>query len=144
MANGTTTSSVTLNAASAGYAVGGAGTVLTTGAGGNGWVSTGAVTGTISTPNANFHNGQGRSIMSIPHGEDKVVVEAQAELEVKGRVKIDGEYLDERLGRIETVLNIPTRDITMENKYPKLKELWAEYNKELAKYKTWDNLKGKE
>ena len=132
-----------------GYAVGGgAGNVassitLNSGAG-NGWITTGAVTGTISAPGANFHNGQGKSIMSIPHGEDKIVVEDQAELEVKGRVKINGEYLDERLERIETVLNIPTRDITMEHKYPKLKELWAEYNRELAKYKTWDNLKGKE
>lgn len=65
-----------------------------------------------------------------------------ANLEVKGRVKINGEYLDERLERIETVLQIPTRDIAIENKYPKLKQLYQEYTKELAKYKTWETLKG--
>lgn len=107
----------------------------------NGWNNTGTITGTISSPSANFHNGQGKPIMSIPHGEEKVIVEEQAELEVKGRIKLNGECLNERLERIETVLNIPTRDITMEHKYPKLKELWAEYNRELAKYKTWDALK---
>ena len=129
-----------------------------TGAGANGaYLTTGAVTGTISAgagvtgstlnwanPNANFHNGQGQAVMTIPHGENKVVLEDQAELEVKGRVRINGEYLDERLERIETLLNIPTRDVTMENKYPRLKELWAEYNRELAKYKTWDKLKDSE
>lgn len=118
--------------------------------------STGAVTGTIATgagivgsttwatPNANFHNGQGQAVMTIPHGDNKVVLEDKAELEVKGKVRINGQDLEERLERIETVLNIPTRDITMENKYPKLKELWAEYNRELAKYKTWDKLKDSE
>ena len=125
-----------------GYQIG-AGTVSSvtlTGAG-NGWINNGAITGTITAPNSNFHNGQGRPVMSIPHGENKVVVEDQAELEVRGTIKLNGESLNDRLERIETVLNIPTRDITMEHKYPRLKELWAEYNRELAKYKTWDALK---
>ena len=108
------------------------------------WLANSSITGTISAPNANFHNGSGKPLMTIPHGEDKVVVEPQAELEVKGRVRINGEYLDERLERIETLLNIPTRDIIMEHKYPKLKELWEAYNRELAKYKTWDKLKDSE
>ena len=129
-----------------------------TGAGSNGaYLTTGAVTGTISAgagitgstvnwsnPNAHFHNGQGQAVMTIPHGENKVVLEDTAELEVKGRVRINGEYLDERLERIETLLHIPSRDTTMEDKYPKLKELWEAYNRELAKYKTWDRMKDSE
>lgn len=119
--------------------------------------NTGAAAGTITsgisitgntanwaTPNAHFHNGQGQSVMTIPHGENKVVLEDKAELEVKGRVRINGEYLDERLERIETLLHIPSRDTTMEDKYPKLKELWEAYNRELAKYKTWDRMKDSE
>lgn len=109
--------------------------------------STGATTGTISAwsnPSSHFNNGRGAPVMTIPHGEEKVIIEDKAELEVKGRIKLNGECLNERLERIETILNIPTRDITMEHKYPKLKELWEEYNRELAKYKTWDKLKDSE
>ena len=50
------------------------------------------------------------------------------------------ESLTERLERIETVLNIPTRDIKMENKYPRLKQLFEEYMQELAKLTTWERL----
>ena len=109
----------------------------------NGWITNGiGVTGTITgAPNTNFHNGNGTPLMSIPYNENKVVVEEKAALEVKGSIVLNGECLNERIERIETLLNIPTRDITMEDKYPKLKELWAEYNRELAKYKTWDALK---
>lgn len=122
---------------------GAVGSVTLTGAAG-GWINNGAITGTITASPSNFHNGQGMPVMSIPHGENKVVVEDQAELEVKGTIKLNGESLNDRLARIETVLNIPTRDISMEHKYPRLKELWAEYNRELAKYKTWDKLKDSE
>lgn len=127
-----------------------AGTVTLSGASSNGATLTsngnGIITGSTvwTNPNANFHNGQGQAVMTIPHGENKVILEDKAELEVKGRVRINGEYLDERLERIETVLNIPSRNIEMENKYPKLKELWEAYNRELAKYKTWDKLKDSE
>lgn len=111
---------------------------ISTGVGGyNGTFSTSGNWGYTNS----ITNGINSSVMSIPYGEDKVVIEPQAELEVKGRVRINGEYLDERLERIETLLNIPTRDIGMENKYHKLKELWESYNRELAKYKTWDALK---
>lgn len=50
------------------------------------------------------------------------------------------ESLSERLNRIETVLNIPTRDLEMENKYPRLKQLFEEYMQELEKLKTWERL----
>jgi hypothetical protein len=120
---------------------GAGGTVLSSNGAGSSWVNTSAITGTITAPGANFHNGQGMPVMTIPHGEDKVVLEERAELEVRGRIKLNGECLNERLERIETLLNIPTRDVTMEHKYPRLKEIWAEYNRELAKYKTWDALK---
>ncbi len=90
--------------------------------------------------NTNF-GGVNNPVLTIPNGENKVVLENSATLEVKGNVKINGQDLEERLERIETLLHIPTRDVTLEEKYPKLKKLWEEYNKELAKYRTWDKLK---
>ena len=136
-----TASTITLTGAGSSYPIGGgAGTILSTGA------TTGTITGSANwaNPSSHFNNGNGKSIMTIPYGEDKVVVEKDAALEVNGRIKLNGEDLNERLERIETLLHIPTRDITMEHKYPKLKELWEAYNRELAKYKTWDKLKDAE
>jgi len=44
------------------------------------------------------------------------------EIKLNGEIKINGRNLEERLSTIEQVLNIPTRDATMEKKYPKLKK----------------------
>jgi hypothetical protein len=80
--------------------------------------------------------------MSIPHGEQTVQIEPTATLDVKGNLVLNGVNLDERLSTIETVLQIPTRDATIEAKHPKLAKLYKEYMKELEKYKTWDRIKG--
>lgn len=79
--------------------------------------------------------------MTIPHGEEKVILEKEATLEVKGNVVINGVDLEERISTIEKVLQIPQRDVTMESKYPKLKKLYEEYMRELDKLRTWDALK---
>ena len=99
---------------------------------------------TWANPATNFNNGNGTAVMTIPHGEDKVIIEKSAALEVKGKVVINGIDLDERLRTIETVLAIPERDAGLESKHPKLKELYDEYINALAKYKTWESLKGTE
>ena len=44
------------------------------------------------------------------------------ELEVKGRMVINGRDLEERLTTIEKVLQIPERDVILEKKHPKLKK----------------------
>ena len=62
-------------------------------------------------------------------------------IEVNGTVKLNGEDLEDRLKRIETLLHIPTRDVKMESQHPKLKKLFEEYEKELAKYRTWYKIK---
>ena len=66
------------------------------------------------------------------------------ELEVKGRVVINGRDLEERLDTIEKVLQIPERDVKLEKKHPKLKKLYDQYIHELEKYRTWDRIKGEE
>jgi hypothetical protein len=95
-----------------------------------------------ANPNTHFSSSNQKTIMTIPHGEEKVVLEKEATLEVKGNVVINGVDLEERLNTIETLLQIPTRDVTMEHKHPKLAELYKQYMHELEKYRTWDRIKG--
>lgn len=65
-----------------------------------------------------------------------------AELEVKGRMVINGRDLEERLDTIEKVLSIPERDVILEKKYPKLKKMYDEYIAALGKYRTFEAIKG--
>lgn len=67
-----------------------------------------------------------------------------ASLEVKGRMVINGVDLEERLNTIEKVLQIPERDVKLETKHPKLKELYDAYIHALGKYRTWDAIKGED
>lgn len=90
----------------------------------------------------NFVSNNGQPIMTIPHGEQTVVLEDKATLEVKGQVRINGIDLEERLKTIERVLAIPERDATMEAKYPSLKKKFDEYINALEKYRTFERLKG--
>ena len=77
---------------------------------------------------------------------DNVVVAKTnpAELEVKGRMVINGRDLEERLDTIEKVLHIPERDVILEKKHPKLKKLYDEYITALGKYRTFEAIKGED
>ena len=113
---------------------------LTTVSGSNGTTYTNVWT----QPNNNFVSNNGKAVMTIPADKQEVVLEKDATLNVKGNVVINGVDLEERLSTIETLLQIPTRDATMEAKYPKLAELHKQYMHELEKYKTWERIKGTE
>ena len=65
-----------------------------------------------------------------------------AELEIKGRMVINGRDLEERLDTIEKVLQIPERDVILEKKHPKLKKLYDDYINALGKYRTFEAIKG--
>ena len=67
-----------------------------------------------------------------------------ATLEVKGNMVINGRDLEERLNTIEKVLRIPERDVKLEKKHPKLKKLYDEYIHALAKYRTFEAIKGED
>ena len=67
-----------------------------------------------------------------------------ATIEVKGNMVINGRDLEERLDTIEKVLAIPERDVKLEKKHPKLKELYDEYINALGKYRTFEAIKGEE
>lgn len=63
-------------------------------------------------------------------------------LEVKGNMVINGRDLEERLDTIEKVLQIPERDVKLEAKHPKLKQLYDDYIQALGKYRTFEAIKG--
>jgi len=63
-------------------------------------------------------------------------------VDIKGNLVINGRDLEERLDTIEKVLSIPERDVILEKKHPKLKKLYDEYIHALAKYRTFEAIKG--
>ncbi len=103
--------------------------------------SNGSYSWTQPSPTA-FKSTNNNTVLSIPVGEDKVVLEESATLDVKGTVKINGLDLNERLSVIERVLGIPERDVKMEAKYPSLKKKFDEYVNTLEKYRTFERIKG--
>ncbi len=96
-----------------------AGQFLTTGLNGTSWTNTTSIADNVMIARGN-----------------------PAELEVKGRMIINGRDLEERLKTIEQVLTIPERDVILEKKHPKLKKLYDEYIHALAKYRTFEAIKG--
>lgn len=109
----------------------------------NGTTGTAATTAWVQ-PKQNFVSNQGQPIMTIPNEGQTVILEKAATLDVKGNVKINGIDLEERLSTIEKVLQIPTRDATMEAKYPSLKKKYDEYINLLGKYRTFEAIKGED
>jgi len=89
-------------------------------------------------------NGSNGTTWSNPKDNVMVVHNDPASLEVKGKVVINGQDLEERLSTIETVLQIPERDVKLEKKHPKLKKLYDEYIQALGKYRTFEAIKGDE
>jgi hypothetical protein len=118
----------------------------------------GTVSGTIPTGNVFLTNTTaGQFLTSGSNGTtwttgtnttpyDSVLVAKNnpAELEVKGRLVLNGLDLEERLRTIEKVLQIPERDVILERKHPKLKKLYDEYINALGKYRTFEAIKGDE
>ena len=82
---------------------------------------------------------------SVPNSEVMRINQTNpATIEVKGNMVINGVDLEERLKTIETVLQIPERDVILEKKHPKLKKLYDEYVNALAKYRTFEAIKGED
>jgi hypothetical protein len=97
-------------------------------------LTVGQVYTTNSTSNLNWAN-SASEVMKINQTDPPT-------LEVKGNMVINGVDLEERLTNIEKVLCIPERDVILESKHPKLKQMYDDYIKALAKYRTWEAIKG--
>ena len=92
----------------------------------------------ISNPHGNHWGGGGQSEAL------RIYDTNPAQLEVKGKMTLNGRDMEERLDAIEKVLLIPERDVKLEQKHPKLKKLYDEYMAALGKYRTFESLKGDE
>ena len=62
-------------------------------------------------------------------------------LTVEGRAIVQGRDILNELDEMRDALLLLKRDVDMEAKYPKLRELKDAYEAELEKYKTWEALK---
>ena len=60
---------------------------------------------------------------------------------VDGTLEVQGRDVLSELDEMRDALMLIKRDVDMEAKYPKLKELKDEYAKQLAKYATFDTIK---
>jgi hypothetical protein len=81
---------------------------------------------------------------SIPNETIRINQTNSPTIEVKGNMVINGVDLEERLRTIETVLQIPERDVKLEKKHPRLKKLYDEYINALGKYRTFEAIKGED
>jgi len=106
-------------------------------------VNTGIGTVPISNGGVYTTTVAGSSINNYSLGDNILTVrQGPATMEVKGNVVINGVDLEERLKTIEKVLMIPERDVILEQKHPKLKQLYNDYINALGKYRTFEALKG--
>lgn len=83
--------------------------------------------------NHKFTSSNNKIVLEIPANEETV--------KVNGSLILNGTNIDERLQFIEDMLHIPRRNVIMEEKYDKLKQLWSEYNETLAALTNWETLK---
>ena len=68
-------------------------------------------------------------------------VSAKPSIKCDGTLEVQGRDVLAELDEMRDALMLIKRDVDMEAKYPKLKELKDEYAKQLAKYATFDTLK---
>jgi hypothetical protein len=62
-------------------------------------------------------------------------------LKVDGTIEVQGRDILKELDEMRDALLLLKRDVDMESKYPRLKELKDEYERALEKYKTFEALK---
>ena len=65
-----------------------------------------------------------------------------ASMHIDGKLEVQGRDVLKELDEMRDALLLLKRDVDMEAKYPRLKELKDEYEAALAKYTTFDTLKG--
>ena len=68
-------------------------------------------------------------------------VSANASIKCDGTLEVQGRDVLSELDEMRDALMLIKRDVDMEAKYPKLKELKDAYEAQLEKYKTFDTLK---
>ena len=94
---------------------------------------------TISTINSGFVTTS--SITGLNSNIWTDDISAKSAITVDGTFEVQGRDVLAELDEMRDALMLIKRDVDMEAKYPKLKELKDEYAKQLAKYATFDAIK---
>ena len=98
-------------------------------------------TNTTITPNTPIFN----NIVSNTYSPDYIITDGvttkDTTLQVDGTIKVNGRDILKELDEMRDALLLLKRDVDMEAKYPKLKELKDAYEEQLEKYKTFEALK---
>ena len=77
-------------------------------------------------------------------GDSKVTIDGSANgsMRVDVPLLVNGRDVMKEIDEMRDALLLLKRDVDMEAKYPRLKELKDAYERQLEKYKTFDTLKG--
>lgn len=98
---------------------------------------------TIATYNSTITSLSSSNISPVNPAQGSILVinGNTNKVEVKTALEVGGRDVLKELDEMRDALLLLKRDVNMEAKYPRLKELKDEYERELAKYKTFDTLK---
>ena len=80
---------------------------------------------------------------SNPPGQYTIAdhLSTDASMHIDGKLEVQGRDVMKELDEMRDALLLLKRDVDMESKYPKLKELKDAYEAQLEKYKTFEALK---
>ena len=93
---------------------------------------------TTSNPNAGI-----RAISSTSIADAKITIDggANGSMRVDVPLIVNGRDVMREIDEMRDAMLLLKRDVDMESKYPKLKALKVEYERQLEKYKTFEALK---
>lgn len=90
----------------------------------------------------NFPTGGSSVTNSTVNNQGALIVDHENQkITMNSRLEVNGRDILKELDEMRDSLLLLKRDVNMEEKYPKLKEIKDQYERELAKYKTFEALK---
>lgn len=97
----------------------------------------------VYNPSGNAFNSGGTVSTTTRLGDSKVTIDGgeNGSMRVDVPLLVDGRDVMKELDEMRDALLLLKRDVDMEAKYPRLKEIKDEYEAALAKYTTFDTLK---
>jgi hypothetical protein len=93
--------------------------------------------------NPNYNSIIGSTISTTSSADSKITIDGgeNGSMRVDVPLVVNGRDVMKELDEMRDVLLLLKRDVDMEAKYPRLRELKDEYERALEKYKTFDTLK---
>jgi hypothetical protein len=93
---------------------------------------------------SNYNLGTSANQWAYAHPSDITIADhttTNTTLKVDGTLEVKGRDVLKELDEMRDALLLLKRDVDMEEKYPRLKELKDEYERALEKYKTFEAIK---